>query len=142
MCGHVGSEDGGGMLLRNDGKYTVLQSRRPTSTPRIFSEHACSYCCSHITRTTTWEDPRKTLAAQVAQSQQQTSADLISNVAGSPHSSSSPQPQGNCRQYNFCSTPLISHFAPFHTPPTECITGFYMILLSLLSWVSSVLYCK
>ncbi|KAJ9576983.1 hypothetical protein L9F63_006420, partial [Diploptera punctata] len=50
----------------------------------------------HITRTTTWEDPRKTLAAQVAQSQQQqqTSADLISNVAGSPHSSSSPQPQG------------------------------------------------
>ncbi|XP_021937266.1 transcriptional coactivator YAP1 isoform X2 [Zootermopsis nevadensis] len=52
------------------------------------------YYLNHITRTTTWEDPRKTLAAQVAQSQQQTSADLISNVAGSPHSSSSPQPQG------------------------------------------------
>nr|CCX34982.1 Yorkie-S [Blattella germanica] len=54
------------------------------------------YYLNHITRTTTWEDPRKTLAAQVAQSQQQqqTSADLISNVAGSPLSSSSPQPQG------------------------------------------------
>ncbi|XP_069687430.1 transcriptional coactivator YAP1 isoform X2 [Periplaneta americana] len=56
------------------------------------------YYLNHLTRTTTWEDPRKTLAAQVAQSQQQqqqqTSADLISNVAGSPHSSSSPQPQG------------------------------------------------
>lgn len=54
------------------------------------------YYLNHITKTTTWEDPRKTLAAQVTQSQQQqqTSADLISSVAGSPHSSPSPQPQG------------------------------------------------
>ncbi|XP_046998895.1 transcriptional coactivator YAP1 isoform X1 [Schistocerca americana] len=61
------------------------------------------YYLNHITRTTTWEDPRKTLAAQVAQSQQQQqqqqqqqAADIIAGASsgGSPHSSSSPQPAG------------------------------------------------
>lgn len=45
-------------------------------------------CYSHITRTTTWEDPRKTLAAQVA-NQQQRSAELLNT----PHPATSPQPQ-------------------------------------------------
>lgn len=45
-------------------------------------------CSSHITRTTTWEDPRKTLAAQVA-NQQQRSAELLNT----PHPATSPQPQ-------------------------------------------------
>lgn len=49
----------------------------------------CCYCYSHITRTTTWEDPRKTIAAQVA-SQQQRSAELLNT----PHPATSPQPQG------------------------------------------------
>lgn len=52
------------------------------------------YYLNHITRTTTWEDPRKTLAAQV-QSQQQRSAELLNTVATSPHPATSPQPQGN-----------------------------------------------
>ncbi|KAG8257474.1 DNA-binding transcription factor yap1, partial [Homalodisca vitripennis] len=43
----------------------------------------------HITRTTTWEDPRKTIAAQVA-NQQQRSAELLNT----PHPATSPQPQG------------------------------------------------
>uniref|UniRef100_A0A1B6D5S2 WW domain-containing protein n=1 Tax=Clastoptera arizonana TaxID=38151 RepID=A0A1B6D5S2_9HEMI len=51
------------------------------------------YFLNHVTRTTTWEDPRKTLAAQV-QNQQQRSAELLNTVATSPHPSSSPQPQG------------------------------------------------
>lgn len=50
------------------------------------------YYLNHITRTTTWEDPRKTLAAQV-QSQQQRSAELLNTVATSPHPATSPQPQ-------------------------------------------------
>uniref|UniRef100_A0A1B6DK87 WW domain-containing protein n=1 Tax=Clastoptera arizonana TaxID=38151 RepID=A0A1B6DK87_9HEMI len=50
------------------------------------------YFLNHVTRTTTWEDPRKTLAAQV-QNQQQRSAELLNTVATSPHPSSSPQPQ-------------------------------------------------
>ncbi|XP_067010638.1 transcriptional coactivator YAP1-A [Anabrus simplex] len=51
------------------------------------------YYLNHITRTTTWEDPRKTLAAQVAQSQQ-TQPELITSVSATSHTSSSPQPQG------------------------------------------------
>ncbi|XP_075210056.1 transcriptional coactivator yki isoform X2 [Lycorma delicatula] len=45
------------------------------------------YYLNHITRSTTWEDPRKTMAAQ-AQTQQR-SAELLS----SPHPATSPQPQ-------------------------------------------------
>uniref|UniRef100_A0A1B6G5W6 WW domain-containing protein n=1 Tax=Cuerna arida TaxID=1464854 RepID=A0A1B6G5W6_9HEMI len=47
------------------------------------------YFLNHITRTTTWEDPRKTIAAQVA-NQQQRSAELLNT----PHPATSPQPQG------------------------------------------------
>ncbi|KAF4528467.1 hypothetical protein B566_EDAN015929 [Ephemera danica] len=43
---------------------------------------------NHHTRTTTWDDPRKTLAAQAAQ-QHQASAELLSTSTSSP----SPQPQ-------------------------------------------------
>lgn len=48
-------------------------------------------CFSHITRTTTWEDPRKTIAAQVA-NQQQRSAELLNTPH--PAAATSPQPPG------------------------------------------------
>jgi hypothetical protein len=53
-------------------------------------------CFSHHTRTTTWEDPRKTLAAQQAQQLQASQEQLLSHAGGatSPHPAASPQPQG------------------------------------------------
>ncbi|XP_054267510.1 transcriptional coactivator YAP1 [Macrosteles quadrilineatus] len=47
------------------------------------------YFLNHITRTTTWEDPRKTIAAQVA-NQQQRSAELLNTPH--PAAATSPQP--------------------------------------------------
>ncbi|BES92279.1 Hypothetical protein NTJ_05088 [Nesidiocoris tenuis] len=47
---------------------------------------------SHLTQTTTWEDPRKNLAHQAQQAAQQRSQELLNTVATSPHPSTSPQP--------------------------------------------------
>uniref|UniRef100_A0A0A9WFH8 WW domain-containing protein n=1 Tax=Lygus hesperus TaxID=30085 RepID=A0A0A9WFH8_LYGHE len=49
------------------------------------------YFLNHMTQTTTWEDPRKTAAAQ-QQAAQQRSQELLNTVATSPHPSTSPQP--------------------------------------------------
>ncbi|XP_059483261.1 transcriptional coactivator YAP1 isoform X1 [Neocloeon triangulifer] len=49
------------------------------------------YFLNHHTRTTTWEDPRKTLAAQAAQQHQASQEQLLG--ATSPHPAASPQPQ-------------------------------------------------
>ncbi|XP_014241728.1 transcriptional coactivator yorkie-like isoform X2 [Cimex lectularius] len=45
------------------------------------------YFLNHITQTTTWEDPRKTAAAQ-----QQRSQEMLNTVPTSPHPPTSPQP--------------------------------------------------
>ncbi|XP_046998898.1 WW domain-containing transcription regulator protein 1 isoform X3 [Schistocerca americana] len=86
------------------------------------------YYLNHITRTTTWEDPRKTLAAQVAQSQQQQqqqqqqqAADIIAGASsgGSPHSSSSPQPAAMQLQRSPVGSILPQHGASWIQPLTS-----------------------
>ncbi|XP_039290450.1 transcriptional coactivator YAP1 [Nilaparvata lugens] len=65
------------------------------------------YFLNHLTRTTTWEDPRKTLAAQNQQQQQQaqqqqqqqqqqqrSNENLLNSQANSPQPQSPPQTQG------------------------------------------------
>ncbi|KAI5713164.1 hypothetical protein M8J75_014162 [Diaphorina citri] len=52
------------------------------------------YYLNHHTKTTTWEDPRKTLAAQV-QSQHQRSAELLSSPSPQPSPQAPTKPSGS-----------------------------------------------
>lgn len=54
----------------------------------VWSANFCCDLSSHLTRTTTWEDPRKTLAAQTAAQHQ--SAELLTTHQVSPTQPQSP----------------------------------------------------
>lgn len=56
-----------------------------------------SFVFSHITKTTTWDDPRKTLAAQsVAGSVQHQSTDALLTQAASPQNIPNTPAPGSC----------------------------------------------
>lgn len=55
----------------------------------LFVNYCCDFFFSHITKTTTWEDPRKTLAVQTAAAQHQ-STELLTSHQVSPTQSQSP----------------------------------------------------
>jgi len=83
-------------------------------------------CFSHHTRTTTWEDPRKTLAAQQAQQHQASQEQLLSHGATSPHPAASPQPQGT----RFSHLSAVSGVAPDAPPPIAISLDFRLLQLA------------
>ncbi|XP_026676820.1 transcriptional coactivator YAP1-like [Diaphorina citri] len=65
-----------------------------TGVTSVKAEHGASGVACHHTKTTTWEDPRKTLAAQV-QSQHQRSAELLSSPSPQPSPQAPTKPSGS-----------------------------------------------
>jgi protein yorkie len=64
----------------------------PTGWEQARTPEGQLYYLNHITRTTTWEDPRKSLAAQAAAQQHQSAEQLISHQVSQAQASNSSTP--------------------------------------------------